>query len=63
MEGGGSGGGGPSSEAELEDDEGALQRAQSSPTLLDGSQASGTRAGGKARQDVQRHSYRQAVKK
>uniref|UniRef100_A0A3Q3E729 Pleckstrin and Sec7 domain containing a n=2 Tax=Hippocampus comes TaxID=109280 RepID=A0A3Q3E729_HIPCM len=60
MEGGG---GGPSSEAELEEDEGALQRAQSSPTLHDGSQASGTRAGGKARQDVQRHSYRQAVKK
>ncbi|XP_037133206.1 PH and SEC7 domain-containing protein 1-like isoform X1 [Syngnathus acus] len=45
------------------EDEGAFQRARSSPSLPDCGQAGGTRAGGKPRQDVQRHSYRQAVKK
>nr|XP_057925227.1 PH and SEC7 domain-containing protein 1-like isoform X5 [Doryrhamphus excisus] len=55
-------------------EDGGLQRAQSSPTLRDSSQASSTRDGGgggraggggagKPRQDGQRHSYRQAVKK
>lgn len=63
-------------ESQLLEDNG-LQRAHSSPTLQDSSQASqassSTRDGGnsskasgcssKLRQDGQRHSYRQAVKK
>lgn len=54
-------------------DDGGLQRAHSSPTLQDSSQASqasqasSSRAsqasGSKPRQEGQRHSYRQAVKK
>uniref|UniRef100_A0A7N6BKI0 PH and SEC7 domain-containing protein 1-like n=2 Tax=Anabas testudineus TaxID=64144 RepID=A0A7N6BKI0_ANATE len=54
-------------------EENGLQRAHSSPTLQDSSQASSTRDGGnsskasgcssKLRQEGQRHSYRQAVKK
>lgn len=62
-------------ESQLLEDNG-LQRAHSSPTLQDSSQASqasstrdganSSRASGcssKVRQEVQRHSYRQAVKK
>lgn len=59
-------------ESQLLEDNG-LQRAHSSPTLQDSSQASSTRDGGnsskasgcssKLRQEGQRHSYRQAVKK
>ncbi|XP_061564758.1 PH and SEC7 domain-containing protein 1-like [Cololabis saira] len=54
-------------------DDSSLQRAHSSPTLQDSSQASSSRDGGnsskasacssKPRQEAQRHSYRQAVKK
>ncbi|XP_057682561.1 PH and SEC7 domain-containing protein 1-like isoform X3 [Corythoichthys intestinalis] len=57
-EGGGDGGGDGGGEAS-EEDEAALSRTRSSPTLLD----EGRAGEGKVRQDVQRHSYRQAVKK
>ncbi|XP_077358799.1 PH and SEC7 domain-containing protein 1-like isoform X2 [Festucalex cinctus] len=57
VDGGGDDGDGQEADLEEEDD-GDLQRAQSSPTLRDA-----PRAAGKARHDVQRHSYRQAVKK
>ncbi|XP_061611766.1 uncharacterized protein LOC133469125 isoform X4 [Phyllopteryx taeniolatus] len=61
--GGGGGGGGEDRPRAPEDDEGDPRGARSDPATQDAGRAGVRRAGGEPRQDVQRHSYRQAVKK
>ncbi|XP_061561796.1 PH and SEC7 domain-containing protein 1-like [Phycodurus eques] len=57
------GGGGEDRPRAPEDDEGDPRGARSDPATQDAGRAGVRRAGGEPRQDVQRHSYRQAVKK